>query len=111
MTDSKDSTPFVLGDLPAVAAYISESLKASGFTEKPHLWQALVLAEEAGEFVGAVRRYYGAARRAGSLDDVRMEAADVVLAMFVAACEIGFDLTEAINEKLGAIYSRGWRDQ
>lgn len=111
MTDSKDSIPFVLGDLPVIAADISENLKASGFTEKPHLRQALALAEEAGEFVGAVRRYYGLARRTGSLNEVRMEAADIILTMFVAAYDIGFDLAEAINEKLDVLYSRGWRDQ
>jgi NTP pyrophosphatase (non-canonical NTP hydrolase) len=100
-----------LNDLPAIAADIGEHLKAAGYTEKPHIRQTLALAEEVGEFVKAVRRYYGYARRRGTLDDIKAEGADVVITAFITAHEIGFDLVEAIAEKITEIYTRGWREE
>jgi NTP pyrophosphatase (non-canonical NTP hydrolase) len=99
-----------LNELPATAANIAAHLRGAGFTDHPHLRQILAVAEEAGEFVGAARRYYGLARRPGTLDELRSEAADVVITMFVAAHEIGFDLPAAIADKLAVIYRRGWRE-
>jgi NTP pyrophosphatase (non-canonical NTP hydrolase) len=100
-----------LADLPTVAADIGEHLRDAGFTEQPHLRQALALAEETGEFVGAVRRHYGMARRGGSFADVETELADVVITAFVTAHTMGIDLEAAIRAKLDVIYSRGWRDE
>ena len=99
------------GRLPAIAADIASCLTAAGFTDHPPLRQALALAEEVGEFVGAVRRFHGMARRTGSFDDVRHELADVVITAFVTAHEMGFDLEAAIDEKVAVIYDRGWRDE
>ncbi|MGI5239034.1 MazG nucleotide pyrophosphohydrolase domain-containing protein [Dactylosporangium sp. CA-139066] len=105
-----NSRPFTLPDLPAVAADIAARLSAAGFTDAPHLRQALALAEEAGEFVGAVRRHYGLARRTGSFDDVEAELADVVITAFVTAETMGIDLERALAAKLGVVYTRGWRE-
>jgi NTP pyrophosphatase (non-canonical NTP hydrolase) len=98
------------GQLPAVAADIASCLTAAGFTDHPPLRQALALAEEVGEFVGAVRRFAGLARRTGSFDDVRHELADVVITAFVTAHEMGIDLETAIGEKVAMMHDRGWRD-
>ena len=72
--------------------------------------QVLCVAEEAGEFVGAYRRYEGMARRDGSWQDVQAELADVVISAYTAAHAIGFDLDEAIEEKLGKVMTRGWKN-
>jgi NTP pyrophosphatase (non-canonical NTP hydrolase) len=100
-----------LAGLPAVAADIAVRLEDAGFTEQPHLRQALALAEEAGEFVGAVRRHYGLARRSGSFADIEAELADVVITAFVTAHTMGVDLEAAIRAKLDVVYSRGWREE
>ncbi|MEV8512267.1 MazG nucleotide pyrophosphohydrolase domain-containing protein [Dactylosporangium sp. NPDC051484] len=103
--------PFTLADLPGVAADVAAKLTDAGFTEAPHLRQALALAEEAGEFVGAVRRHYGLARRSGSFEDVEAELADVVITAFVTAHTMGIDLERAVAAKLGVVYTRGWREE
>jgi len=102
---------FSLADLPATAADVAGHLTSAGFTESPHLRQTLALAEEVGEFVAAVRRYYGMARRAGPFEDVEAELADVVLTAFVTAHTLGIDLEKALAAKLEIIYTRGWREQ
>jgi NTP pyrophosphatase (non-canonical NTP hydrolase) len=106
-----NARPFTLPDLPVVAADIAANLTAAGFTDAPHLRQALALAEEAGEFVGAVRRHYGMARRAGPFADIEAELADVVITAFVTAHTMGIDLERAVGEKLGVVYTRGWREE
>lgn len=106
-----NSRPFTLADLPEAAAGVAAKLTAAGFTEVPHLRQALALAEEAGEFVGAVRRHYGLARRGGPFADVEAELADVVITAFVTAHTMGIDLERAVADKLGVLYTRGWRDE
>ncbi|MET7397654.1 MazG nucleotide pyrophosphohydrolase domain-containing protein [Dactylosporangium sp. NPDC005572] len=100
---------FDLGDLPGRAADIAGHLTANGFTEAPHLRQTLALAEEVGEFVGAVRRHYGMARRSGSFEDVEAELADVVITAFVTAHTLGIDLPAAVGAKLDVVFTRGWR--
>jgi NTP pyrophosphatase (non-canonical NTP hydrolase) len=103
-------TEFRLADLPATAADINRHLAAAGFTEQPELRQTLALAEEVGEFVGAVRRHYGYARRNGPFSDVEAELADVAVTAFVTADALGIDLEAAIRAKLAVIYTRGWRE-
>lgn len=73
--------------------------------------QVMCLAEEAGEFVGAYRRFAGMARRSGPFDDVKAELADVAITAYVTAQVLGIDLDEAIREKAEKIMSRGWRDK
>ena len=72
--------------------------------------QALCLAEEVGEFIGAYRRWRGMARRPGSRDDVDAELADVVIAAYVTAAALGTDLDQEIQRKLVKIFSRGWKE-
>src|SRR5208282_2947190 len=71
---------------------------------------ALCLAEEAGELLGAYRRYSGRARRKGSLDDVRSEMADVLLNVAMLAHLLEIELEDAVESKLDIIYSRGWKE-
>ena len=70
----------------------------------------LSIAEEAGELVGAVRRYLGHARRSGDIEDIEQELADIVITAFVMAELFDIDLPAAIDGKLGVIYSRGWKE-
>ena len=72
---------------------------------------ALVVAEESGEFVGAVRRWAGFARRQGSFDEMAAELADVVIAAYVAAEYLGIDLPAAVAAKAARIRDRGWREE
>lgn len=111
MTDATQPTLVrSLAYLPVTAADIHRELAAAGF---PNLrdQQALALAEEAGEFVGAYRRWAGMARRTGSFDDVCAELADVVITAFVTADVLGINLAESIGAKLNVVFSRGFRDQ
>lgn len=68
--------------------------------------QVLAVAEEAGEFVGAYRRWAGLARRDGSWDDVEAELADVVIAAYVTAAVLGVDLDAAVRAKAVVVASR-----
>ena len=71
--------------------------------------QALCVAEEAGELVGAYRRWAGKARRTGTLADLEDEVADVLIVTAVFAERAGINLNDAITRKLARIYRRGWR--
>jgi len=71
--------------------------------------QALCVAEEAGELVGAYRRWAGKARRTGTRRELEDEIADVLIVTAVFAERAGIDPNEAIAAKLTAIYTRGWR--
>jgi NTP pyrophosphatase (non-canonical NTP hydrolase) len=71
--------------------------------------QVLVLAEEAGELVGAYRRWAGKARRTGTRRDLEDEIADVLISTALVAERAGIDLNQAVTAKLGVIYTRGWR--
>ena len=72
--------------------------------------QALCVAEEAGELVGAYRRWAGKARRTGTRRDLEDEIADVLITTAVFAERAGIDINEVIARKLAVIYSRGWRE-
>jgi NTP pyrophosphatase (non-canonical NTP hydrolase) len=71
--------------------------------------QALCVAEEAGELVGAYRRWAGRARRLGTKYDLALEIADVLIVTAVFAKRAGIDIDEAVTDKLEIIYGRGWR--
>jgi len=73
--------------------------------------QALCVAEEAGELVGAYRRWSGKARRTGTLRELEDEVADVLVVTAVFAERAGIDIDAAIARKLAVIYSRGWREE
>ena len=72
--------------------------------------QAICVAEEAGELLGAYRRWAGKARRKGSFEDVRQEIADVLICTSVFAVRLGIDIDAAVEDKLKVIYSRGWQE-
>lgn len=67
----------------------------------------LCVAEEAGEFVGAYRRWSGQARRSGTKEEMANELADVLVTCFTAAESLGIDLPKALVEKAGIIMNRG----
>ena len=98
-------------DLSRAACEIVHNLRDNGFTleEQPDR-QALALAEEAGEFVGAYRRWRGLARRTDTETHVIEELADVVITAYVTAAERGWPLERYIKDKLGVIMTRGWRE-
>jgi len=70
----------------------------------------LALAEEAGEFVGAYRRWAGMARRSGPWSEVQAELADVVITAYLTAHVLGIDLDGACQDKAAVISTRGWKD-
>ena len=72
--------------------------------------QALCVAEEAGELVGAYRRWAGKARRSGTFEEVRSELADLLIVTAVFAERLGIDIDAAVEAKLEIIYSRGWKE-
>lgn len=72
--------------------------------------QVLALAEEVGEFVGAYRRWSGAARRAGSWAEVADELADVLITAWVVAAALDLDLDDAWRAKAERVLARGWKD-
>jgi NTP pyrophosphatase (non-canonical NTP hydrolase) len=72
--------------------------------------QALCVAEEAGELVGAYRRWAGKARRTGTRRELEDEVADVLIVTACFAERAGIDLDAAVAAKLTVIYSRGWRE-
>jgi NTP pyrophosphatase (non-canonical NTP hydrolase) len=79
-------------DLNDMGYAIACELHANGFEPDGGVRQALNLLEEAGELVGAYRRWTGRARRAGTEQDFRLELADVVITAFVTAAEAGYRL-------------------
>lgn len=75
------------------ATEIVNHLRAHGFREQDAVRrQVLALVEEAGEFVGAYRRWAGLARWTGTETDVQAELADVVITAYVTAAELGVTL-------------------
>lgn len=102
-------------DLARIARQLDGDLRANrrpAITDANQLdVQALCVAEEAGELVGAYRRWAGKARRTGTRRDLEDEIADVLIVTACFAERAGIDLNDAIARKLTAIYSRGWREE
>jgi NTP pyrophosphatase (non-canonical NTP hydrolase) len=73
--------------------------------------QALCVAEEAGELVGAYRRWAGKARRTGTLEELAHEIADLLIVTAIFAEMTGIDINRAIDDKLRIIWSRGWKEE
>lgn len=101
-------------DLAAVARQLDADLtlnRRPGITAGNLLdVQAICVAEEAGELLGAYRRWSGRARRPGSLADVQAEIADVLIVTAMFAHRLGVDITAAVEDKLKVIYARRWRE-
>lgn len=101
-----------LNQLPSIAQTIAQKLVDVGFGDNLadlRVQQIIALAEEAGEFVGAARRYMGMARRSGTHNEMAKELADVVITAFVTAHIFDIDLPSEISDKLDIMFSRGWR--
>jgi NTP pyrophosphatase (non-canonical NTP hydrolase) len=102
-------------DLRQIARHLEAQLRANrrpAITDANHLdVQALCVAEEAGELVGAYRRWAGKARRTGTRRGLEDEVADVLIVTACFAERAGIDLNTALAAKLTVIYSRGWREE
>jgi NTP pyrophosphatase (non-canonical NTP hydrolase) len=96
--------------LPEFAAFAAGKLRENFGADALAVMSVLNLAEEAGEFTGAYRRWAGLARRAGSREDMEAELADVVLAAYVAAEALEFDLEAAWRAKAEVVTTRGWKE-
>ncbi len=79
-------------DLNDTAQVIVGHLRDNGFLNDNGEGQTLNLAEEAGEFVGAYRRWTGRARRTGTEQEAQAELADVVITAYVTAADLGVTL-------------------
>jgi NTP pyrophosphatase (non-canonical NTP hydrolase) len=89
-------------DLQEVAARAVAKIRANFPDRDLAQQQVLCLAEEAGEFVGAYRRWAGMARRQGSWADVRAELADVAITAYVTAHVLEVeDALEDFRDSLG----------
>lgn len=71
---------------------------------------AICVSEEAGELIGAYRRWSGRARRKGTFEEVEKEVADLLITTLLFAIRAGIDIDKAIKSKLDNIYSRGWNE-
>lgn len=91
------------------ASEIVHALRANGFSaERAPDRQVLNLAEEAGEFIGAYRRWAGLARRTGTAEQVHAELADVVITSYVTAAELDIDLDAAVAYGRQHGYAPAW---
>lgn len=70
--------------------------------------QAMCVVEEAGEFIGAYRRWRGFARRPGELEDVTSELADVIIASFIMFANLPGEAQHSIKQKLSKVVTRGY---
>lgn len=94
-----------------MAETIAETYNRS-ITEREHIdGQVICVGEEAGEFLGAYRRYTGRARRSGTREEMLDEMADVIVGTLHAAWLLGVnDIQEVIDHKIGKVFSRGWKN-
>ena len=95
--------------LPVLGAEIAARLREYCTPGALPVQQVLALAEEAGEFTAAYRRWAGMAQRTGTWDEVQAELADVVITAYVTAAVFGIDLDAAARAKTAVIFTRGWR--
>lgn len=70
--------------------------------------QAMCVAEEAGEFIKAYRKWRGFARTAGPVDDVTEELSDVVIASLLMFAVMDSDSQCHIKHKLLKVITRGY---
>lgn len=104
-TTGKTRSPLTL-----TGAYVADRLRAHFDQATLPVQQVLAVAEEAGEFTAAYRRWAGLARRPGTWHDVQAELADVVITAYTTAAVLGIDLDAAWRAKAQVIFTRGWRD-
>lgn len=70
--------------------------------------QAMKVAEEAGEFIGAYNRYKGFCRRKAELKEVQKELADVIIASFIMFAVLDADAQMYVKAKLFDVITRGY---
>lgn len=87
-------------------AEVVKALREIRGSEAP-VWQAVCVAEEAGEFLKEFRRWMGHARRPQTKEVVELELADVIIASYCFAQMNDIDLDAAVDAKLAAIKERG----
>ena len=105
-----DAARLARAPLPAVAASLAGRLREHFDPATLPVQQVLALAEEAGEFTAAYRRWAGLARRTGPWHDVEAELADVVITAYITAHVLGIDLDAAARAKTAVVFTRGWRE-
>lgn len=116
--------PVDIGSLGRIIRALQDHLKDSarqGADEQTALdSQFIGIGEEAGEALGAYRRWRGFARRAGTSAEVYDELADVLIVTMVSIIHYaevqghilgtgdGTVIEEVLARKLNKIFSRGW---
>lgn len=70
--------------------------------------QAMVVAEEAGEFIGAYRRWRGFARRPGEAKEMYKELSDVIIASLLMFAVLDADAQMHVKAKLHDVITRGY---
>jgi len=116
--------PVDIGSLGRIIRALQDNLKDSarqGADEQTALdSQFIGIGEEAGEALGAYRRWRGFARRAGTSQEVYDELADVLIVTMVGILHYaevqghilgtgdGTVIEEVLARKLNKIFSRGW---
>lgn len=102
------------GDLKMWASLLIHELRKSGAYDNDPVMEgnrhALCLAEEAGEVIGAYRRYSGQARRSGTKEELEDELADLILDAFGLAYLVDADPGVFIERKLKVILERSWNE-
>lgn len=98
-----------MNDLQEAARVIMAKCRENGAggTEQA---QIMALAEETGEFVGAMRRWRGLARRRGTEQEAQAELADVIISAYAMAEVMGWNVDALAAAKLDKILSRGWKE-
>jgi len=106
--DHVEVPAYVGGLKPAVKEIMEQCRRnGAGGTEQA---QIMALAEETGEFVGAMRRWRGMARRTGTEEEAALELADVIISAYAMADVMGWDVDALLLGKLQKVFSRGWKE-
>lgn len=111
----------LLGELEAFAQLVVDEIRGTGSFSNmlgdELNREALCLAEECGEFIGAYRRASGQARRSGTWLEAGFELADILIVANVMAIRLrpmfktmGIDFDRIITEKMKVIKMRGFKD-
>lgn len=96
-----------VGEVQAVSRLLINKMLAAGFSAETMEAQAVMcMAEEAGEAVKAARRYMGLARTVGTIEDLRDELADVLIATAGVAHMFGIDLNSAVGRRAEYVLAR-----
>lgn len=102
------------GDLKMWASLLVHEVRKSGrYDNNPAMERnrhALCLAEEAGEVIGAYRRYTGQARRSGTREELEDELTDLILNAFGLAYLLDADPDVFMERKLGVQFERFWNE-